>query len=316
MKPLLTLVALALASNTLAAEGWQQLPPVPEPNGGFIYGEQDEKVVVLGGTNWRDGVKRWLASVHVFDPQTMRWEKRAPLSDPIAYAVSGKVDGRLVWAGGTNGQRSVRAVATLGSRVSADALPAELVLSAGGVIGESALIVSGTDDAAELARLTRATLAVNVKTGAIEKLPDFPGQPTGVAASAVLGGQLFVFGGAHWNGGVVNTTDAFTFTLATREWRKLAPLPFAVRGMTVIALDDRRLYLAGGYKSDADGFTDEAFFYDVQADRYTPAPRLPYRAMVALVKCGEFLYAFGGEDRQKSRTDQCWRIRVAELLPR
>ncbi|MEQ1860785.1 MAG: kelch repeat-containing protein [Chthoniobacteraceae bacterium] len=304
MRRLLVLSAL-LAAQSFAADGWQKLPPMPEPSGGFVCGEENGKVVVIGGTNWRNDVKHFLASRHVFDPATMTWEKADSLPEPIAYAVSGVSDGKLVWAGGTNGAGSVRRGA---------AMPAEVIISAGGVIGDEIVFVGGTDDVADLAHLTRAAFALNLKSGAVTKLPDFPGKSFGTAASAVIGDRLFVFGGVNWNGDVANTADAYALSLGAREWRKLKPLPFAVRGLTGVALSDTRIYLAGGYKSDAEEFSDDALIYDTATDSYAPAPRLPYRAMVGLVKCGEFLYCFGGEDRKKSRTDQCWRIRVAELL--
>ena len=36
-----------------------------------------------------------------------------------------------------------------------------------------------------------------------------------------------------------------------------------VRGITAVTLDDNHVYLAGGYTSDADGFTADAFVFDV-----------------------------------------------------
>ena len=85
--------------------------------------------------------------------------------------------------------------------------------------------------------------------------------------------------------------------------------------MTAVALDDRRVYLAGGYKTDAEGFTSEGFIYDVKADAYSPARPLPYRACVGLVRLDGFVYCLGGEDKMKSRTDKFFRVRVDELTP-
>ena len=96
-------------------------------------------------------------------------------------------------------------------------------------------------------------------------------------------------------------------------WRKLKPLPFAVRGLTAVALDDGRIYLAGGYKTDPEGFTDDALIYDVKSDSYSPARPLPYAAMVGLVALDGFVYCIGGEDKQKHRTDKFFRVRVDEL---
>ena len=102
----------------------------------------------------------------------------------------------------------------------------------------------------------------------------------------------------------------------TKRWEKLAPLPYAVRGLTACALDGRRILLAGGYKNDAEEFTDEAFVYDINTGKYTPTQPLPYKAMVSLVKVGDWIYCLGGEDRKKHRTDAVFRIKWKELLNR
>jgi hypothetical protein len=78
-----------------------------------------------------------------------------------------------------------------------------------------------------------------------------------------------------------------------------------------VALDERHIYLAGGYRDD---FTADAVIYDVKTDSYRKAKPLPYAAMVALVKCEGFVYCIGGEDKMKSRSDKFFRIPVSELL--
>ncbi len=98
--------------------------------------------------------------------------------------------------------------------------------------------------------------------------------------------SLFIFGGANWDAktsGVVNASEAHAFDALKNQWRKIKPLPSAVRGMTGVTLDNHRIYLAGGYKSDPEGFSTDAFIYDENADGYTPAKPLPYAASVGLV---------------------------------
>ena len=94
----------------------------------------------------------------------------------------------------------------------------------------------------------------------------------------------------------------------------LAPLPFAVRGITACTLDDSHIFLGGGYKSNADGFTAETFIYDIKGGKYAATTPLPYKAMVSLVKLGDWLYCLGGEDRMKHRTDAMFRIKWRDLL--
>ncbi len=309
-----------LAAQSLMAEGWQKMPPLPEPNGGFVAGEQNGRVVVLGGTNWRGGVKCYLQDIYALDPGEGKWTKTGLLFEPIAYAVSGSVDGHLVWAGGTSsgpGVKRVGATDALAPMSVAENLPDRVVLSAGGVMGDEMVFVGGTDEVSDLTHFTRATFSRNVKSGKITNQPEFPGKPFGTAGSAVMGDRLFVFGGANWDsdkGMVVNTADGYAFSLTKREWKQIASLPFAARGIAAIALNDRFVYLVGGYKNDVEEFSGETFFYDTETDRYLAGPPAPYRGMVGLVVCDGFLYCLGGEDRKKSRTDQCWRIEVRELL--
>jgi N-acetylneuraminic acid mutarotase len=108
--------------------------------------------------------------------------------------------------------------------------------------------------------------------------------------------------------------EAFVYDFSSNSWSALKPFYKPVRGINEIALDDRHLYLAGGYGTDAEEFLGEAFIYDVDANRYTPAKPMPFKSLSCLVKCGGHIYALGGEDKKKHRTDQCWRIKIDELL--
>jgi len=69
--------------------------------------------------------------------------------------------------------------------------------------------------------------------------------------------------------------------------KSLASYPVAARGVTAVALSETRLYLAGGYGTDAQGFLADAWLYDLPHDRYLPAVKLPIAATLALVRCGD-----------------------------
>lgn len=190
------------------------------------------------------------------------------------------------------------------------------VLAAGGVIDDQFILVGGTDDPANLAGFRRKAFLLDAE-GKASPLPDHPGRAFGTAASCVLGRELYIFGGAAWKGvgqEVENLDQACAYSTTQQAWKKLASLPVAIRGITAVALDESRIYLAGGYKNDADGFTNEAFLYDAKKDVYRPARSLPYKGMVSLAAADGFVYCLGGEDAKKSRTDACFRIPLADLL--
>jgi len=305
---------------SLAAE-WEQLPPLPEPNGGGLCGALGTKIVLVGGTNWEGGTKNWLRAIHEYDPATRTWSKVKDLQEgPVAYGTPLQNGANFAFIGGSDGKQAVKAVAIVDGIKTAlqpvKDLPSAMVLAAGGSIGGEFIIVGGTDDAANVAGVQSMTHAVMVIDGhwQVRRLADFPGKPFISAGAAVVSDELCVFGGLNWDEPtkeIQNTQSAQAFSLAKNAWRSLRPLPAAVRGLSAVALDGRHIYLAGGY---AEEFRTEAFIYDVKADSYTPAKPLPYAAMVSLVVCEGHVYCLGGEDKKQSRTDKFFRIPVAELL--
>ena len=70
---------------------WKQLAPLPLPRAGSAVGILDGKLVVAGGTYWREGRKFWCEQVDGFDPSTNRWAPKAPL--PGGAPVEGAVPG-------------------------------------------------------------------------------------------------------------------------------------------------------------------------------------------------------------------------------
>lgn len=336
---ILTTSFLLLALATSHAAGWEKLPPLPAPNGGFITGSDHGRIIVAGGTNWKDGKKNWLAGVHSFDPGTLKWQALTALDRPVAYAVSGlrpvmskgAPSSALVFAGGVDGegmQPKVQALEDDHFTSRRAAIPARTVLAAGGVHGRTLVMSGGAPDTIQLAKACRDTWALDLETLDVMPKAPHPGTPFVTAASALdLSGRLYVFGGGTWDEkaqAVVNLDQACAFEMSKDTWKKLAPLPYAARGMSAVALSRAKpeggsvvqtlIYVAGGYKSDTEGFTDQAFIYHPAKDTYLPAPPLPYKAMVSLVLSDGYVYCLGGEDKKQSRTDAFYRIKASELL--
>ncbi len=293
-----------------AQPAWEPLPPLPEPNGGFVCGHAKGRIVVKGGTNWEGGKKNWLSRLHRFDPVRREWENSF-FDGPLAYAVSiQNGNDALLEMGGTNGKepQSIHK----GRKQVVLSVGAAMPGPQGDGLVPYLLICGGTDDPANLAGVTAETHAATA--GGTIKLADYPGKPFATAASAVVGEELFVFGGMNYDAEAklpANTAEAYAFSPEKNVWRKLTPLAVPTRGLTAVTLDESHIYIAGGYRED---FTAEAVIYDVKADSYRKAIALPYAAMVGLVRMGDHVYCLGGEDKKQSRTDKFFRISVAELL--
>jgi N-acetylneuraminic acid mutarotase len=316
----LSAIAITMITHTLHAEGWEKLGDLPAPNGGLIGGAVEGKLVIVGGTNWEKvTTKSWLREVREFDPATSQWRVLGALNQPIAYGAGGIIDGALVIVSGSTGEAPFGGVIRIvGGKIfeePAGGFSRPGVLGANGVIGDEIIIVGGSDDAANIKAFSRDAYAWNARTHAMRKLATYPGSPLGTAASAVVGGELFIFAGVTWDvkaDGIANLTESHAYSPRSDSWRKLRGYPHPTRGVAGVALDDHHIYLAGGYGEK--GFTSEGFIYDSRADEYRPALPLPTATGTHLVRVGDFVYFLGGEDRPKHRSSDVYRIPVSRLL--
>lgn len=300
---------------------WERLAPLPVGNGGFVAAALNGEIVLAGGTTWRGDTKVWLDQIWAYDPRRQLWRASGRLPVALAYAASGH-DGRTLWfAGGSSGSATHASLWRLDDAHSptlAAKLDRGFVYAAGAVLGSALYAVGGTDDQAAIDRVGSAFIAIDLKSGSLTRLPDYPEKGLTTGTAAAVGGRLFVFGGARWDPvakAVVNHASAHAYSVADRRWEPLPALPHAGRGLTAVALDNRHIYVAGGYRNDQVEFVADAFVFDVATHTYRPATPLPYAAMVGLVQSGEWLYCLGGEDRKRHRTEAAFRIRREQLLP-
>jgi N-acetylneuraminic acid mutarotase len=306
---------------TLAAPVWERAASLPEANCGFIAGAIGENIVIAGGTNWANGNKRWLDHIWLFEASRQRWRNAGRLPSPLAYAASGATADGIWFAGGSSGSESPAALGLLDRqaavRIISTGVPLS-VYSASATLDGFLYVIGGAPAQDQLPAITKSCCAIELRTAKVSKIAGLPAPGVAIAAAAACAGRIFVFGGAHWNaaaGEVANTARVLAWSPGEERWSPLTPYPFAVRGLSAVALDSRHLYVAGGYKNDEEEFTDQSFIFDAQTGIFHPAAPLPLRALVSLVVAGEYVYCLGGEDQKKRRTDSAFRIRWKELLP-
>ena len=195
-------------------------------------------------------------------------------------------------------------------------LKEDAVLAAGGLVGEDLLLVGGCADPSKITGFYGRGVRLNLDGGDISALQPPGNVAFALAASAVLGREWFVFGGVTTNSvtEIANLNAAWAFDAERNKWRGLRPLPIAVRGAAAVKLDEHRILIAGGYGGQPEGFTAAAFIYDTKRDAYAKTMDLPIGALLRVVCVDDFVYALGGEDRGKHRTDACFRVKVGELL--
>lgn len=308
---------LMLSGRTFA--GWEPIPPLPEPNGGFACGAVDRKIVVVGGTNWKDGTKRWLDTIWVYDTRSQKWSAHGKLPHPLACALTTGWNGDMIIAGGTTGTQPCKEVWRMDRSLNltrVGELSDDAVLPAGGVVGDELFLLGGCADPSKLTGYHGRGVRLNLEHGLISAA-----QPPGdvafaLAASVVTRRELLVFGGVTTNSvtGIANLNAAWAFDVHKNKWRSLRPFPIAVRGAAAVRLDEQHILIAGGYASQSESFTPAAFIYDARRDVYSKTMDLPVGALLGLVRFGDFVYALGGEDKARHRIAVCFRVRAVELL--
>ncbi len=303
----------------VASSAWERLASLPVPNGGFFSGLVHGKIIVAGGTTWKGDTKIWLDRIWAYDPGRNQWQEKGRLPSRVAYPVSA-YDGRTVWfASGSSGPRTDQGLwrmDTAGAPKRIAKIDDAFVYACGGIIGSRLYAVGGTDDQAKVDRVTNTFRAIDLSTGIVSRLANYPESGLTTGTAVVVGESLFVFGGARWDAQratVQNHSAAYAYSVTQKHWAALPPLPHPVRGVTAVALDARRIYLAGGYRNDEVEFVADAYIFDVQTQTYTPATPLPYAGMVSLVVAGDWLYCVGGEDRKRHRSDAVFRIRLSNV---
>lgn len=317
----LACVVISLAACVGIRAQWEPLPALPLPSGGFAAGCVQGKIVVAGGTTWKDGVKQWLSSVWIFDPKSMQWTNGPELPHPLAYPAFGSNGEHLFIAGGADGdvtRREMYRLDTIGIIEHLGDLH-EPVAYAGSAWRKGALCVfGGTPAIADWAQSSRRLTAIELQSGKPSSLAVLALIDHGICIPAVVsvGTKVFVFTGAMLDPAtkeVVNLADAFVHDQTSDTWKRIAPYPQAARGVSAVALDDHRIYLAGGYGTDAEAFLAKAWIYNIETNSYKPALALPMPALTCLVKCGDAVYALGGEDKKQHRTEKCFRVRLEDL---
>lgn len=296
-------LAAAVVSGQIT---WHELPPLPVGlAGGASALVGGGKILYAGGTTWIDGVKQWLRDVRVYDPGGKSWNSGPGLPEPLAYGGRIATAGRLEILGGLNqngpSRNCWRLDYDLGRWSKSGLLPQDGVLSRVERVGSADYLFGGCSDAAVPMHCSSIVWKRDAG-GKWIRAGEMPDGAIALRASVVMDGRVYLFGGcSEGQGGVVNRDNAYGYNPATAQWRKLSPLPVAVRGMSAASVRSGHILLAGGYQES--GFTDDVWIYDAGLDRYQRATPLPFPASgIDLIANDGVILALGGEDRMRSRS--------------
>lgn len=314
---------LAAIAPSAAMPAWQEMPPLPQAVGGHALAAAGETLWLAGGSSWTGEVKRIDDTVRRRRLAGGAWETLARL--PHGFAHGGFAsDERALWlAGGLDARGPTAAVTRIDLVTGVVSTPASLPeprAYAGAALLHGVLwIVGGTPVETDFARASPRVL--RLATGRTK--PQVESEPAAGPAwinplVLALRGELHVLPGGAWsaaNQRLEAPAAVWIYSLDTQRWRQrplASPLP---RGLTGVALDDRRALIAGGVevREGATVFSARTWIYDAIDGTLTPHTPLPSgRLAAAAVRVGENVWLAGGEDRARSRAATIWRLPPGE----
>ncbi len=242
---------------------WTRLATLPEARHHIALVAAGGLLYGIGG--FSGGFPNWRAqaSMVVYDPATNRWQGSVPLPVPRAEGVAATVEGKLYVIGGR-----VRAAP------------------------ESSHFNEHVDS-------VRSDV-FDPPAGRWSTIADAP-TPRNSAASAVIGGKIYVVGGRQAlkqpDGSLrqVNVAHLEVYDPVTNRWDARAPMPQAQGGLAAVAVDGR-LYVFGGeqWVPEQHVFATN-WMYDPATDRWSTLPPLPTpRHGLGAAAVGNRIHVFGG----------------------
>jgi len=265
--------------------GWRAAAALPTPRGHFSAVSLNGKVYAIGGQHLWDENTGVEDDVDVYDPATNRWTKAAPLPKPLSHTSSSTFvqNGRIVVVGGATSFFKTSAdiytydpatnLWTLGGQ-----LPSPRLTPVADAWGQQIVVSTGSGGQLIANKDTWWGLPGNswdVSTSAPVQISD--------AASAVIGGKIFVIGGG---------TDAtLSLDVSTNTWTKtLATRPFLGDSHSVETVGGK-VYVLGGLGAAA----GKVQIYDPASNTWKLGADMPF-AVGSAASCvlGQQIYIAGG----------------------
>lgn len=322
--PATCLVVYAFVMVSMAAAAprfsWEPAAKMPVGKGGQVCGFIDGKLLVAGGTYWVDGKEKfWTDDLYIYDPAADEWSTGPDEPFSVSYGTGLSINNRLYVVSGTDGKRDYPYTMVCLKRgkqyhwVWGPELPEPRIYASSVAIGSKLYVIGGAADHAIQGKVHDDILVLdtNDPDAGWTRSRAMPGTGRTLAAAAVLGDCIYVFGGyRQGRDGMANSDDALVYDTTRDRWTRLADAPYAARGWEAVGVDGQ-VYILGGYVTwpaamqRPEGFTDRILRLDPRTEQYESAGELPIPDTgmnIRRMADGRFIIN-GGEDLQRHRTD-------------
>jgi hypothetical protein len=304
------LVVLALVAGNPEpgrAEGWEELPALPEPRG-----EMASTVVERGGASvlvvaggFSGPTASTARTVHALDPARRAWRRLPDLPEARHHAGAAAIEGDVYVSGGASsvtdraGRRSLWVLREGASRWAALApMPEGRESHRMRALDGRLYVVGGREDSGD-------TLVYDPRRARWERAPALP-QRRHHLALAVRDGELWAVGGRTDDDAVLDAVHVWR--PGEERWRDGPPLPVPISAAVEGVLDGA-LHLVGGEDPSVvgGGTVDDHLVLEPGAGRWRGAPPPPvavHGAGGGVV--GERLIVAGGARRQGILSPLAW----------
>lgn len=307
--------AQPIEAPVAATPAWRDAAPLAEARQELYPEVLDGKIYVAGGIN--NPNTRFTDSFDAYDPSTDRWTKFASLPDARHHITLTAIDDRLYGIGGfSGGFPDWRARADMwiydpkaNSWTAGVSMPSPRAEGVAAAINGKIYWIGG--------RVPETPTSAHFNEHKDSKLNEMFDPATGrwstralaptarnSAASAVIGGKIYVVGGRRF----IKSTDGKTrmanfenlevYDPRTDRWETKAPMPQGQGGLGA-AVVDGKLHACGGEQwLPEQGVLSECWSYDPATNMWAALPPLPVaRRGIGMAAVGRRPHVFGGATR-------------------
>jgi N-acetylneuraminic acid mutarotase len=277
---------------------WKERAELPRPVAGYMATTNRGRLLIIGGSYWKNEKKVWVDLVQSFDPRTNTWRNETSLPAPRSDAALAVLKGGIyVFGGGSGTGISTTALVLRNGKwktLPEARLPEPRRYAAAVSFGEFIYLLGGMYKDADYTTVTNTFWRWSPGLKSWEVLPPFPGPPRINHAMVQNDKSIYIFGGATTapHNGVENLNDVYKYDPKNRSWTRLPDLPVANRALSAVSVGHRVLLL-GGYTTN---LARDTGLYDPLHDSFHPVTPLLHRiADIKFLRIGNQLVGTGGE---------------------
>ena len=345
---LFSLIVVLLTSSAVAVElEWQELPPLPNPDGvaGPFVGTHGDMLIVAGGANfpgkplWETD-KVWHDTIYVLEKNgdNLAWKQGGTLPAPIAYGAAVSLPEGVLCMGGNNSNEIFDKVFLMQwdqkmqqvIHVDFPDLPEPCVYGSAALLDNTVYLTGGQREAGlESATNNLWALDLSKKEEADfgwQVLDPIPGLPRAFHIAAVqhdgFNNALYVISGrSQGEDGPLFLTDTWRYVPSQGTWRACADLPQPMVAGTGIGWGQSHIFVLGGddgenflktdeLKDNHPGFKREAYAYHTITDTWVSVGETPMNQVCTIpVQWNDGIVVASGEVRPRVRTPNLWLVR-------